>query len=96
MLSLLLAVLLPLFLTKQAVEKQINKCILFLLYQQRYLLGVESVIPTALGKCVTVNVIDTGVVVLQKISCEGKSSGNAFNGSRDVERDPHRYRFVYG
>lgn len=93
---LLLADLLPFFLTKQTVEKQIEQVHFFSLIQQRYLLEVESVVSTALGKCGTVNVIETGVVLFQEISCEGKSSGNTFNGSRDVERDPHRYRFVYG
>lgn len=53
-------------------------------------------VSTALGKCGTVNVIETGVVLFSEISCEDKSSGNIFNGSRDVERDLHRYRFVCG
>lgn len=53
-------------------------------------------VSTALAKCGTVKVMETRVVLLQKISSEGKSSGNIINGSRDVERDPHRYRFVYG
>lgn len=47
--NILLTGSLPIFLTKHTVGNQIQQAVLFLQYQHRYLLEVDSLVPSALG-----------------------------------------------